>query len=109
MCKRVILLICALAAGYVFADGSRDPTLPPGYVPSGPEVAASARVPKLSSGLIGADRRLATVDGKLMSEGEEHSGVKVWEIRSDRVVVSVAGQEPMTLLLDTGRIHKEVR
>ncbi len=109
MCKRVTLLVGALAAGVAFADEPRDPTQPSGHVQSGPKVAASRKAPTLSSVLIGADRRLATVDGNLMSEGEEHSGVKVWEIKSDRVVVSVAGQKPVTLLLDTGRIHKELR
>ena len=106
----MLLLTGALAAGCVFADGvPRDPTQPPGYASSWPKATKSTKLPRLSSVLIGADRRLAVVDGRLMSEGEERSGMKVWEIKPDRVVVSVSGQQRVTLLLDTDRIHKEVR
>ena len=103
-----LLFVGVLQAGGASAAG-RDPTRPPSARVLGPVVQASTAVPELSSVLIGADRRLAVIDGKVMAEGEMRSGVKVWQIKSDRVVVSVAGRKPMTLMLDKARIHKEVR
>ena len=91
------------------AAAVRDPTRPPGARVRSTVVQASTAVPELSSVLIGADRRLAVIDGKVMAEGEVRAGVKVWQIKADRVVVSVAGSKPVTLLLDKARIHKEVR
>ncbi|MDH3641938.1 MAG: general secretion pathway protein GspB [Gammaproteobacteria bacterium] len=87
----------------------RDPTRPPGARVRGPVVQTSTTVPELSSVLIGADRRLAVIDGKVMAEGESRAGVKVWQIKADRVVVSIAGSKPVTLMLDKARIHKEIR
>lgn len=110
MCSKLIVICALLGIGVASADETpRDPTRPSIYQQVGPATAGVTGVPKLSSVLIGADRRLAVVDGRVMSEGEERSGVKVWEIRPDRVVVSVAGQEPITLLLDAAGIHKEIR
>ena len=87
----------------------RDPTKPPGSLNIAPKVVETAGVPRLTSVLIGEDRRLAVIDGRLMYEGEERSGLRVWEILPDRVIVSRAGQQPMTLMLDWAHIHKEVR
>ena len=87
----------------------RDPTRPPTGRVGKPAVQRTVKVPKLSSVLIGQTRRLAVIDGMVMAEGEERAGVRVWQIKSDRVVVSVAGRKPMTLTLDNARIHKEAR
>jgi MSHA biogenesis protein MshK len=111
--RTYLVFVASFGIGLVPADGNadaaRDPTQPSTYSAASPEVSQLTGVPTLSSVLIGAERRLAVVDGTVLSEGEERAGLKVWEIKPDRVVVSVAGQKPMTLMLDAGRIHKEVR
>lgn len=109
MCSRLLVLCIGVWCGFAWADAPRDPTQPPGRMALKAHAPELAGAPKLSSVLIGGGRRLAVVDGEIMGEGEERAGVKVWEIKPDRVVVSVAGRRPMTLLLDSSRVHKEVR
>ena len=85
----------------------RDPTRPPSGRVAGPAAPEPGVKLELSSVLIGATRRVAVIDGMLMVEGEERAGVKLWEIKKDRVVVSVAGRKPVTLLLDNARMRKD--
>ena len=112
----VLALLCAVQMGSAVArvEGAggapgRDPTKPPGGRVAASVVQQTSAAPELSSVLIGATRRLAVIDGRVMAEGEERAGVKVWQIKVDRVVVSVAGRKPMTLMLDSARIYKEDR
>lgn len=100
-----------LAAIAAVQAAPRDPTQPPPRLSGsvGNHAASGGATPTLSSVLFGADRRLAVLDGKVMAEGEERFGLKVWKIERDRVVVSVDGQTPITLLLDRAAIHKVVR
>ena len=112
----VLVVSSFLQAGIVVAsvDGQpatseRDPTRPPGRMATSPVAQENKAVPELSSVLVGATRRIAVIDGKVMAEGEERGGVKVWQIKADRVVVSVAGRKPVTLMLDKAPIHKELR
>ena len=113
MFDKILLFAAAglvMGLGFVHADkASRDPTRPPFHTAVSTQAGPDQGLPTLSSVLLSDDRRLAVLDGRVMSEGEERSGVKVWKIKHDRVVVSVAGQEPVTLMLDTKRIHKELR
>ena len=87
---------------------ARDPTKPMAYSPATAPV-AMAGTPQLSSVLVADDRRVAVLNGHLMVEGEERAGVKLWRVQADRVVVSVAGREPVTVRLDAGRVYKEQR
>jgi hypothetical protein len=66
-------------------------------------------VPVLTSILVGKERKLAVINGRLMSEGADERGVKVLRIYPDRAVVSVGGDRPITLTLDNARMHKEKR
>ena len=77
------------------------------YTPATAPATVAEGVPRLSSVLVAEDRRLAVLNGQLMAEGEERAGVKLWRVQADRVVVSVAGREPVTVRLDAGRVHKE--
>lgn len=106
-----MIVICAIAPlSGVWADlANRDPTRPPQGTPARANVVEVIDAPKLSSVLIGHDRKLAVINGKLLGEGERWSGMKVWEIHPDRVVVSLSGQKAMTLMLDGARVHKDVR
>ncbi len=89
-------------------DLRRDPTLPGEWMPQ-TQRASDAVTPILSSVLIGADRRLAVIDGKLLAIGEAHGGFTVRQIEPDHVVVSIADGSRLTLLLDTHDMNKEVR
>ncbi len=89
----------------------RDPTRPEVFSQSArndPDK-TTASLPRLSSVLIGGDRRLAVIDGRVMAEGDVNNGVRVRRITSGRVVVTLDDRTPVTLLLDTAGIHKEVR
>ncbi|MEQ8857031.1 MAG: general secretion pathway protein GspB [Pseudomonadales bacterium] len=86
-----------------------DPTQPLRATGSGKSGAAPPQRPSLSSVLIGQDRRFAVIDGRRMTEGESRAGIKVWEIRADRVVVSVNGSPRMVLEIGNSRMHKELR
>ncbi len=51
-------------------------------------------LPRLGSVLVGADRRLAFIDGKLLAEGESYRGVTLLEVtRSDAKVRLSSGRE----------------
>lgn len=97
--------------------GLEDPTRPlvlrdaaPETSPeASPEASPRPDVPRLTSVLIGKGRKLAMIDGQLMSEGETRAGLKVWKIAADHAVVSVGGGNPVTLSLDNPRMHKENR
>lgn len=88
-----------------------DPTRPEGY--NRPVTGASGKqlalLPRLSSVLIGDDRRLAVIDGRVMAEGDVSNGIRVRRINSDRVVVMLDDRTPVTLLLDAVAVHKEER
>ena len=59
--------------------------------------------------LISPERKLAVIDGRVFSEGESSGGIRVWKIKSDRVVVSLGSGVRMTLRLDETVVNKEVR
>jgi hypothetical protein len=51
-------------------------------------------LPRLGSVLVGADRRLAFINGKLLAEGESYRGVTLLEVtRSDAKVRTSGGRE----------------
>ena len=92
------------------ADGAKlkDPTRPESF--SQPVVRASDKtrvvLPRLSSVLIGAERRLAIIDGHRMAEGDVSNGIHLRRINRDRVDVTLGDSRSVTLMLDTLAIHK---
>ncbi|MCZ6643686.1 MAG: hypothetical protein O7F71_19090 [Gammaproteobacteria bacterium] len=108
----LITLACLLSLG-VRADRDKleDPTRPEGFTrPVSSVTEKKTRLlPRLSSVLIGDDRRLAVIDGRVMAEGDVGNGLRVRRINSDRVLVTLADRTRVTLLLDTSGIHKEER
>ena len=114
--KRAGLAFSVLMAVVGFANlaratvpGLEDPTRPLVSRSSEPRARTQVELPQLTSVLIGKDRKLAVIDGRLMSEGEERQGVKVWKIEGDHAVISLEGRGPVTLTLDNARVHKESR
>lgn len=105
----VLLALWACAVANVPRDGNlTDPTRPVrGAVVT--ERAAPVGRPALSSVLVGPERRVAVIDGRRMTVGQVHDGMKVLEIHPDRVVVSVNGSGPLVLVLTNARMHKELR
>lgn len=96
----------AAAAEVVLKDPTRPLRAPAGAAtpadPAGPR-------PRLDSVLFGADRRVAVIDGRRMTEGESHGAVEVVSIQPDRVVVRQAGVGRLVLQLTNADMHKELR
>ena len=102
------LLVGTADVGLSNVPALEDPTRPMdiGAVETTPPAAS---VPALTSILVGKERKLAVIDGRLMSEGEDVRGIKVLKIYPDRAVVSVGDDRRITLRLSNARIHKEKR
>lgn len=116
MCRHTVTgwLVCwalaSTATDVVCADVRKDPTEPAKWVPGRvADDSESLARPVLSSVLIGEERKLVVIDGRLMSEGDQLGAVKVWRIESDHAVVSVGGRSPLKLWLDKHDMNKEVQ
>ena len=114
MCKCLFVLVCFLLPSLVLAtniaDRERgDPTRPQHHVSTGAVASANLETPTLSSVLIGKGRKLAVIDGAVMSEGDEKAGIKLWKIESGRVVVSRSSGARFTLELDNSSMRKEAQ
>ena len=109
-CCLALLIALAAAEGRAVndvRDGREDPTRPEQWVST--KTVSGVAVPKLNSVLIGGERRLAVIDGRVMSEGERRGGVTLWKVEADRVEVSLAGGGRVTLRLARKGMNKEVR
>jgi len=97
-----------LAAVAAAADGAvSDPTEPPSV---GKDRAAAPAAPaRLQSILVGAERRLAVIDGDLLAEGEGAAGFKLEAVLADEVRVRLADGSLRTLALETHTTRKEER
>ncbi|MBW4936505.1 hypothetical protein KZO34_17700 [Marinobacter sp. F4206] len=76
----------------------QDPTRPPGFGEA-PTQALPMTDLALQSILVGAERRLAVINGEPRAEGQAFDGVRVRQIHRDRVEVSDQGRI-RTLYLD---------
>lgn len=105
----LLLLAGTADVGLSNVPALEDPTRPLdlGTVETRP--ASVVSVPTLTSILVGKERKLAVIDGHLMSEGERIQGIRVLKIYRDRAVVSVGDQRTITLTLVNAGIHKEKR
>jgi MSHA biogenesis protein MshK len=105
----LLLLTGTADVGLSNVPALEDPTRPldPGTVETRP--ATKTSIPTLTSILVGKERKLAVIDGRLMSEGENVQGIRVLKIYPDRAVVSVGDERSITLTLGNARIHKEKR
>ena len=102
-----VLVSLGVAANVSPSPG--DPTQPLRATGAGHANSAAPQRPSLSSVLISPDRRVAVIDGRRMTEGESRAGIRVLEIRSDHVVVSVNDSPRMVLEIGNSRMHKELR
>lgn len=106
MRKEVVLLLvlhAPLAASSLEADELIDPTRPPpgekAGLPSGD--AGSRRDWTLESTLVAARRRVALINGELVSEGDSVDGARVIEIREFDVLIRTPfGRRILRLLPD---------
>lgn len=94
-----LLLTGAVAANVPQREQGSDPTRPLRRAAVVSTAGTALVRPALHSVLIGADRRVAVIDGRRMGEGEEYNGIKVWQILPEGVVVSVNGSPRMLLEL----------
>lgn len=83
-----------------------DPTRPPAVEAAAAAPTAPAR---LQSILVGAERRLAVIDGELLAEGEAAAGFKVEAVLADEVRVRLADGSLRSLALETHTTRKEQR
>lgn len=103
------LLLAASLSGANVAP-LKDPTRPLRPAPQAAVAPQGDRAqPSLDSVLLAPGRRVAVIDGRRMTEGDIHGGLRVVEIHADRVVVSVDGAARLVLELANSRMHKEMR
>lgn len=101
---RLLLAVATLlGAGSSVARELHDPTRPPGRVPT--QLSVTQALPQLTSILLGSERRVAVIDGRVLREGMTDSGLTLVEVAANSVVVSVNGGPHRTLQLTS--IHKE--
>lgn len=77
-------LLAVLAVPPTLAEGLRDPMRPPMASTAAPD-RAPARALRLEAILVEGERRVAIVDGKVVSEGERVSGAVISAIHADSI------------------------
>ncbi len=92
MFRRLTLVsLCATwLASAAHADGLRDPMQPAGTPPAAPR-ALSVETLRLE-GVIGKDKRVAIINGRLVRAGDSVAGVKVLEVFANGVRIERAGK-----------------
>ncbi len=94
------------------ASALSDPTRPANRDTAGSvrKVMPDNRAWVLSSTLVAPQRRVAVINGRLVSEGELVDGAKVIEIRKLKVLIQVPGRRiTLQLLPDTLKQHEKQR
>ncbi len=102
----VIVLLGLLLARPGFAQALGDPTRPPAVYSLGalPSVAEEKVVEwQLSSILIGVERSLATVNGKLVGPGDSVDGARVESIQRGGVTLDSSGTQIRLILVPSLR------
>lgn len=92
-----LFVSCGLGVA-VPASALQDPTRPPGFDNRPVKAIAKADL-ALQSILVGAERRVAVINGEPRAEGQAFNGVRVHRIHRDRVEVMERGRV-RTLYLD---------
>jgi MSHA biogenesis protein MshK len=92
MFRRLILLsLCTLGlAATAAADGMRDPMRPVGAAPAAPR-ALTVQALRLE-GVIGGEKRVAIINGKLVRAGDSIAGARIIEVLHDGVRFERAGK-----------------
>jgi MSHA biogenesis protein MshK len=104
---RVFLASCILwfvLSQQVYA--LEDPTRPP----AAERIATVQRMvfPKLNSILLGRERKLAIIDGRVLQEGELGDGFQLIQIDANAVIVSIEGVS-RRLTMGGDKFHKEFK
>ena len=84
-----------------------DPTRPPTKKQAAAPVQRAA-TPRLTAILVGPERRVATINSRVMTEGERRGGITLERIDSDSVIVRTAGRR-LTLSLASKNVVKEAK
>ncbi len=99
-----VALIALLAAPLAAADLQRDPTRPPSQsLPAA--VVSPVGSWKVSSILVSSERRVATINGRTVQEGELIDGARVVRIEPTTVRLR-SGQQELSIHLSNRRIKK---
>ena len=112
VCVGILVSIPLLAciSGLTAASELADPTRPDfGDAPVTASKPVKPGLPRLQSVLIGPDRRLAVIGGRLLAEGESADGMRLLQVRPDRVRVELKERGAVTLRLNNRNIRKESR
>jgi len=105
-----LALLCAAAGANVPGETVlEDPTRPLRKPAAPADAGPPAGRPTLNSVLVGPERRHAVIDGRRLSVGDSHGGVRVLEIHPNRVVVSTDSSPRLVLEIANARMHKELR
>jgi hypothetical protein len=109
MTMRRLLAFAAVLALPALADTLTDPTRPPAdWRPKSTQNPSAGAAPKLTSILVSRARRVATIDGVTVKEGESANGITVVRIEKTWVDARV-GDRPVRLVLGDANVTKEVR
>jgi MSHA biogenesis protein MshK len=100
-----VLLMGLSITGSAFED----PTRPPLVRATGSAAASIEQLPILSSIVYSEKRRLAVVNGHLLSEGESKEGIALLHVAPDNVRVRLGGASQITLRMSSGLIKKELK
>ncbi|BCA78655.1 hypothetical protein [Desulfuromonas sp. AOP6] len=108
VCHRALLcgLLLLIAASGLHAEPLRDPTRPPRSLAAPTRVETTSKW-QVSSILISADRRVATVNGQAVQVGDRISGARVLAIAADSVRLRNEKKE-FTVRLHAQRIKEPV-
>ncbi len=102
-----VLLSALVAVSASLALAIEDPTRPPTREKAAAPV-QRASVPRLTAILVGPERRVATINSRVMTEGERRGGITLERIDTNSVIVTSAGRR-LTLSLASKNIVKETK
>ena len=106
-CIAVCMVAWLLSSWPEVSWALEDPTRPPGK-PALRAKPASASV-QLDYVLFSEQRRIAQINGRLMSEGDTVAGISLEQVTADGVIVRVGNGEPKRLSLSSIKVHKEIK
>lgn len=110
--KRLLLVLVLFAPlNSLLAKSLTDPTRPPGMVfqKHFSSVVKRNSPWKLSSTLIASDRKLATVNGKIIRQGDRVNGALLIDIQSWNVTFQKNNKKFKVYMFNKLRIHKSDR
>ena len=107
--RLLLLFVTVFCHNMLFAEPLKDPTRPPSHHNNPINASGTKAAPRwvLSSTLIAAERRMATINGKTVGVGQKIGGARVVTIDPSRVALRNGDKEIILELLpvDIKRAH----